>query len=135
MPVDHAGAARGAGRFQIPAVPAAGEICRSRLAWPQDPARLLRLPRRQAGPDALSRDRSRLVERIITKRDEGDIVVGNKPLVRRARPGGYARECGQFYVFVLKAGPDPPIVALVKVLPEANRELLCLLDVEGTGCT
>ena len=42
---------------EVPAVPAAGEICRGRLARPQDPARFLRLPRRQAGPDALSRHR------------------------------------------------------------------------------
>ena len=34
-------------------VSAAGEICRGRLARPQDPARLLRLSRRQAGPDAV----------------------------------------------------------------------------------
>ena len=40
--------------FEIPAVPAAGEICRSRLARPQDPARLLRLSRREAGADALT---------------------------------------------------------------------------------
>ena len=39
---------------QVPAVPAAGEICRGRLARPQDPARLLRLSRRKAGADALS---------------------------------------------------------------------------------
>ena len=43
--------------FEVPAVPAAGEICRGRLARPQDPARLLRLPRRQAGSDAVSRHR------------------------------------------------------------------------------
>ncbi|MDA9417558.1 hypothetical protein XI07_24750 [Bradyrhizobium sp. CCBAU 11445] len=39
-------------------MPAAGEICRGRLARPQDPARLLRLPRRQAGSDALRRFRA-----------------------------------------------------------------------------
>ena len=38
---------------QVPAVPAAREIRRGRLARPQDPARLLRLPRREAGSDAL----------------------------------------------------------------------------------
>ena len=53
LSVDHAGAARGPRRFQVPAVPAAGEIRRGRLARPQDPARLLRLSRRQADPDAL----------------------------------------------------------------------------------
>jgi 3-hydroxyacyl-CoA dehydrogenase len=39
---------------QVPALPAAGEICRGRLAGPQDPARLLRLPRRDPGPDTLT---------------------------------------------------------------------------------
>ena len=39
--------------FEIPAVPAAGEIRRGRLARPQDAARFLRLPRRKAGADAL----------------------------------------------------------------------------------
>ena len=53
LPVGDAGAARGAGGLQVPALPAAGEIRRGRLARPQDPARLLRLPRREAGPDAL----------------------------------------------------------------------------------
>ena len=43
----------GAGGFEVSAVSVAGEICRGRLARPQDPARLLRLPRRQAGPDAV----------------------------------------------------------------------------------
>ena len=43
----------GLGGFQIPAVSAAGEICRGRLARPQDAARLLRLSRRNAGADAL----------------------------------------------------------------------------------
>ena len=52
LPVGHAGAARGAGQFQVPPVPAAGEIRRGRLARPQDPARLLRLSRREAGADA-----------------------------------------------------------------------------------
>ena len=41
-----AGAARGPRRFQIPALPAAGEIRRGGLARPQDAARLLRLSRR-----------------------------------------------------------------------------------------
>ena len=39
--------------FKIPAVPALGEICRGRLARPQDQARLLRLSRRKARPDPL----------------------------------------------------------------------------------
>ena len=38
-------------------VPAAGEIRRGRLARPQDRPRLLRLQRREAGPDALRRRR------------------------------------------------------------------------------
>ena len=54
VPVGDAGAARRPGGFQIPAVPAAGEIRRGRLARPQDAARLLRLSRREAGADALS---------------------------------------------------------------------------------
>ena len=41
---------------QVPPLPAAGEICRGRLARPQGRARLLRLSRREAGPDALSGD-------------------------------------------------------------------------------
>ena len=39
---------------QVPALPAAGEVRRGRLARPQDAARLLRLSRREAGADALS---------------------------------------------------------------------------------
>ena len=53
VPLGHAGAARGARRHQISALPAAGEICRGRLARPQDAARLLRLSQRHADPDAL----------------------------------------------------------------------------------
>ena len=44
----------GSGGFEIPSLPAAGEIRRGRLARPQDPARLLRLPRRAPGADALT---------------------------------------------------------------------------------
>ena len=51
LPVDHAGALRGAGGFQVPPVPAAGEVRRSRLAGAQDPTRVLRLPRRGACAD------------------------------------------------------------------------------------
>ena len=40
--------------FEVSAVPAAREICRGRLARPQDAARLLRLSRRKAGADAIS---------------------------------------------------------------------------------
>ena len=54
LPLRHAGAVRGPRRFQVSALPAAGEIRRGRLARPQDPARLLRLPRREAGPDTLA---------------------------------------------------------------------------------
>ena len=39
--------------FEVPAVPAAREIRRGRLARPQGAARLLRLSRREAGPDAV----------------------------------------------------------------------------------
>jgi 3-hydroxybutyryl-CoA dehydrogenase len=54
LPVGDAGAARGARRFEIPAMPALGEICRGRLARQEGRARLLRLPRGQARPDALT---------------------------------------------------------------------------------
>ena len=39
--------------FEVPAVPASGEICRGRMARAEGRARFLRLPRRQAGADAL----------------------------------------------------------------------------------
>ncbi len=52
--VGDAGALRRPVGLQVPPLPAAGEIRRGRLARPQDQARLLRLPRREAGPDALS---------------------------------------------------------------------------------
>ena len=58
LPVDHAGALRGAGGQQVPSVPAAGEVRRGRLARSQDPARLLRLSRREARSDPLSATRS-----------------------------------------------------------------------------
>ena len=48
-----AGAVRGPGGFQIPPLPAAGEVCRSRLAGPQDRPRFLRLSRRASGADAV----------------------------------------------------------------------------------
>ena len=44
--------------FEIPPLPAPREIRRGRLARPQGEARLLRLPRREAGADALSGQRS-----------------------------------------------------------------------------
>ena len=44
----------GLGGFEIPAVSAAGEIRRGRLARQEGRPRLLRLPRRQAGSDALN---------------------------------------------------------------------------------
>ena len=44
--------------FEIPAVPAAGEVRRGRLARQEGRARLLRLPRREAGADALASGRS-----------------------------------------------------------------------------
>ena len=46
--------------FEIPALPAAGEIRRGRLARPQDAARLLRLSRREAGADAVRTASERL---------------------------------------------------------------------------
>ncbi len=50
-----AGAVRGPFGFEIPAVPAAGEVRRRRLARQQDQARLLRLSRRSAGTDTVER--------------------------------------------------------------------------------
>ncbi len=57
LPVDHAGAVRGAVGFQVPAVPAAGEIRRGGLAGPQDQPRLLRLHAESTPPDAVVRRR------------------------------------------------------------------------------
>src|SRR5207237_3892656 len=54
LPVRHAGAARGFGGFQVSAVPVVGEVCRGRLARPQDATRFLRLSRRKAGADTLN---------------------------------------------------------------------------------
>ena len=51
----------GLGELEVPAVPAAGEIRRGRLARPQGAARLLRLSRREAGADAV--DRARLLQK------------------------------------------------------------------------
>ena len=61
LPLGDAGAARGARRLEVPAVPAAREIRRGRLARPQGAARLLRLSWREAGPDAV--DRARLLQK------------------------------------------------------------------------
>ena len=44
---------RGPFGFEVSPLPAPGEICRSRVARPQDTARVLRLSRRKAGADAL----------------------------------------------------------------------------------
>ena len=46
--------------FEIPPLSASGEIRRSRLARPQDPARLLRLPRRAPRADAVAAGRAPL---------------------------------------------------------------------------
>ena len=54
MSVGHAGAARRTCQFKISPLPVAGEICRGRLARPQDAARLLRLSRRRACSHALN---------------------------------------------------------------------------------
>ncbi len=54
LSVGDAGAVRGPVGFEIPAVPAARQIRRGRVARPQDASRLLRLPRRETGSDALS---------------------------------------------------------------------------------
>ncbi|CAA9262664.1 MAG: 3-hydroxybutyryl-CoA dehydrogenase, partial [uncultured Craurococcus sp.] len=47
------GAARGPGRPEVPALPAARQICRGRLAWPQVGPRLLRLLDHAADADAV----------------------------------------------------------------------------------
>jgi len=57
--VDHAGAVRGPGGQQIPAVPAVGEVCRGRLAGPEDRSRLLRLHGDPAAPDPVAGTGSR----------------------------------------------------------------------------
>src|SRR5262249_3808980 len=54
LPVGDAGALRRLGRFQVSALPAVGEVRGGRLARPQNPARLLRLPRRKARAHALA---------------------------------------------------------------------------------
>ncbi len=53
--LDHERALRGPGGLQVPALPAADQICRGRLAGPQGRPRLLRLPRRAPRPDPLGR--------------------------------------------------------------------------------
>src|SRR6185312_10960145 len=53
VPVDHAGAVRGAFGFQVPAVPAAGEVCRGRVAGTEDQPRVLRLHGHAAATDAV----------------------------------------------------------------------------------
>jgi hypothetical protein len=76
----------------------------------------------------------RSIERIVSKREEGDIVVRNEPLISVPAPVG-TRECRQFHIFVLQAGPDTTHVALVRVLPESDREFLRLLNIESAGET
>ena len=61
-------------------VPAAGEVRRGRLAGPQDQPRLLRLPRREAGSDALS-------VRAAGPRPAKRVVANDPP----AGPDSYAR--------------------------------------------
>ena len=85
--------------------------------------------------DMLGRLSLSSVERVVTQREEGDVVVRRKPRIGRTGAGGDARECCQSHIFVLNAGSDPPHIALVKVLPESDRELLRLLHVERAGET
>ena len=75
------------------------------------------------------------VERIVPKREKDHVVVNLKPLVRRAGASGNAREGSQPDILVLSADPDPSHVALIGILPDADRELLCFLDIEGAGET
>jgi len=55
LSLHHAGSARRAGGFQVPAMSASGQICRSWLARTQGRPWLLRLSRRASGSDALRR--------------------------------------------------------------------------------
>jgi len=55
LPCRHARALRGALGQQVPALPASREVCRGGLARAQDRPRLLRLRRREAGADEMSR--------------------------------------------------------------------------------
>src|SRR5580704_6596050 len=73
------------------------------------------------------------VERIVPKREKDHVVVNLKPLVRRAGASGNAREGSQPDILVLSADPDPSHVALIGILPDADRELLRFLDVERAG--
>jgi hypothetical protein len=54
LPRHHERPPRRLRRHQVPALPAAREIRRGRVARPQGQARLLRLPRRDAGADAVA---------------------------------------------------------------------------------
>ena len=72
---------------QVPAVPAAGEVRRGRLARPQDQARLLRLPRRDAGPDPLTPS-SRACSRVkAPARPAAGIARPSRPMTGTRRLG------------------------------------------------
>ena len=91
LPGDHARAAGGYGRSEIPAGAAARQICRSRLARPQIGAALLRLCGRGAGADALGQ---LLVEMQIARAEIGnvaqriDIREADRSLVAHDQPVG-----------------------------------------------
>ena len=65
--------------LEIPAVSAAREIRRGRMARPQDEARLLRLSRRKAGSDALTRQLSQMLLKVA--RDVGTLSKREKPRI------------------------------------------------------
>src|SRR5579872_303811 len=88
------------------------------------------------GGAGFSFEQSSSVERIIAHREHHDVVAGRESLVRGAVSGDNARDTrkgGQLHQFILEAVPEPAQIALVGVLPEADRELLRLLNVESTG--
>src|SRR3984957_18081564 len=71
---------------------AAGEIRRGRLAWPQDPARLLRLSRRQAGADAVRR---RDVVPFASRSSRSPAFVNSWPIICPRWRIAYGYEYGQ----------------------------------------
>src|SRR5215472_12095684 len=84
-----------------------------------------------------------LVERIVAEREEDDVVVRVQAGVRTSRSSGRrhpasprnsagcAREQIERHVFILQTDPGATEIALVDVLPEADREFLNALHV---GC-
>ena len=100
LPRHHAGALRGPRRQQVPPLPAAGEVCRGGLARPQGQARLLRLSRRDPGPDPLRVGRHALAPPV-----PAGLPLPSPPAPRRHRPEpGRARPMS-----VTPSSPPAPI--------------------------